>query len=215
MKADLVIVDNHNLFRNGLKVLLRTAMPDELGAIREADSGEALLKLAREQHFHVVLMDIEMPGMSGVEATGLLLKEHPDAKVIALTMYQDKDYYLRMIQAGASGFLVKDAEIGEVREAILTVLGGGEYFPGDILLQLLKREEQLPEREHAAEQLSERELEVIGLICKGLSNQEIADRLFLSKRTIDNHRANILEKTSCRNTASLVIWAVKNRIVEV
>ncbi|MFZ5942372.1 MAG: response regulator [Bacteroidota bacterium] len=215
MKWNLVIVDNHSLFRNGLKVLLRTTMNDYLGEIYEAESGPDLLRLTERCSFDVALMDIAMPEMSGIEATTRLLRICPQVKVIALTMFREHDYYLQMIHAGASGFLVKDAEITEVKEAILSVMEGGEYFPGSVLIELLKREEQAAVKDKAAEHLSDREVEVISLICKGLSNQEMADQLFLSKRTIDNHRANILEKTGCRNTASLVIWAVKNRIVEV
>jgi len=215
MKWKLIIVDNHKLFRNGLKVLLRSAMSDVLDLIDEAESGPELLDRAADQHYDIVLMDIEMPAMSGVEATSALLKIDPATKVLALTMYRDHDYYLRMIHAGASGFLVKDADIGEVRQAIISVMQGGEYFPSSVLLELLKREESLPEKSGSEENLSVREVEVLRLVCKGLSNQEIADELFLSKRTVDNHRSNILEKTGCRNTASLVIYAVKNGYVSV
>jgi len=215
MKWNLLIVDNHKLFRNGLKVLLRSSMGDYLENIQEAECGPAALELAGKQHFDLALMDIEMPGMSGIETTVNLLGQDPSIKVIALTMYHDNEYYLRMIQAGASGFLVKDADIQEVQQAIISVMEGGEYFPSEVLLELLKRQERQEEKDQPAEPLSQRECEVIRLVCKGLSNQQIADELFLSKRTVDNHRANILEKTGCRNTASLVIWSVKNGIVEV
>jgi DNA-binding NarL/FixJ family response regulator len=128
-------------------------------------------------------------------------------------MFGDENYYTRMVEAGASGFLLKDSSIDEVLEAIQCVCEGGTYFSEAILSTLSS---QLPRTESAEEEesLSARELEILLAVCQGLSNQEIADQLFISKRTVNKHRANILEKTGCKNTASLVVYAIKHSLVD-
>jgi two-component system, NarL family, response regulator LiaR len=213
-KINLAIVDDHGLFRNGLKLLLSKSCDDIIEGIFEAESGEAFLRMMKGQKIDVVLMDIDMPGISGIETTRKALSENESLKIVALTMYGDDDYYLKMINAGAAGFLLKDAEMNEVRKAIIKVVEGETYFPGNILYQIIKGETG-SEIESQVTDLSERELEILELICKGLSNQEIADDLFLSKRTVDKHRSNILFKTDCKNTAQLVVFALKNKLVKI
>ena len=159
----------------------------------------------------VVFMDISMPTMNGDEATAKALALKPDLKVICLSMFGDENYYSRMLDAGAKGFLLKDSEIDEVFDAIATVADGGDYFCGALLDSMSGI---LHGSSRESESLSEREIDVLVGICRGLSNQEIADSLFISKRTVDAHRAKILEKTGCRNTASLVVYAIRNRLVE-
>ena len=128
-------------------------------------------------------------------------------------MFGDESYYQRMVQAGARGFLLKDSDIADVLQAIDTVEAGGSYFSPQLLTSLTGR---MHAREDAPdEQLSEREREILVAVCRGLSNQEIADELFISKRTVDKHRANILEKTGCKNTASLVVYAIRYGIVDI
>jgi len=126
-------------------------------------------------------------------------------------MYSEEEYYFKMINAGVKGFLIKDSTINEVREAIRIVANGGNYFSQEILYKLIKKGPELNKND---ETLSERETEILTLICRGESNQEIADKLFLSKRTVDKHRANILDKTNCRNTACLVVYALKWDLVK-
>jgi DNA-binding NarL/FixJ family response regulator len=212
-KINLAIVDDHYLFRNGLKLLLSKGCSDLIGKIFEAGSGSEFLSLMETEHIDVVLMDIDMPGMDGIETTTKAILADNTLKVIALTMFGEDDYCLRMINAGAAGFLLKDTGITEVRAAIEKVLRGETHFPDTILYKIIKNEtaEVNPVNET---ELSERELEILGLICRGYSNQEIADELFLSKRTVDKHRSNILFKTNCKNTAQLVVFALKNKLVE-
>jgi DNA-binding NarL/FixJ family response regulator len=160
----------------------------------------------------VVLMDISMPNMGGEEATRKALEIYPDLKIVTLSMFGDENYYTRMVDAGAKGFLLKDSAIDEVFEAIDVVVDGGSYFSDRLLSSLSNRLRSTATSD--SEHLSAREIEILLCICRGLSNQEIAEELFISKRTVDAHRANILEKTGCRNTASLVVYAIRKHLVE-
>lgn len=200
----VALVDDHSLFRSGLRGLL-----DRSGGVRvvgEATGGEEFLAMLPTLAVDVAMMDFSMPGMDGAEATRRALAVQPGLRVIALTMLGDAPYYARMVEAGASGFLMKDTPLDEVVGAIEAVAAGGTWFCKEVLQQALA--DTPPDGE--AEMLSAREIEVLACVCRGLSNRQIADELFISKRTVDKHRANILEKTGCANTASLVVYAVKN-----
>jgi DNA-binding NarL/FixJ family response regulator len=131
-------------------------------------------------------------------------------------MYGDEHFYSLMVECGASGFLLKDSDIDEVYAAIDAAASGDSYFSSALLDSLTRNMSRLATTASSDEDaLSEREIEILVEVCRGLSNQEIADKLFISKRTVDKHRANILEKTGCRNTANLVVYAIKNRLVEI
>ena len=210
----IALVDDHSLFRRGLKMLLTSYSDFEV--VAEASSGEEFLELMDTAQPDVVFMDYSMGGMNGAETTERALERMPELKVISLTMFGYNAYYSRMASSGAKGFLLKDSEFDEVVEAVSTVCDGGTYFSALLLesiSQSLRSVEGLPIDEH--DMLSDREVEILVGICQGLSTQEIADRLFISKRTVDKHRANILEKSGCKNTASLVVYAIKNGLVEV
>jgi DNA-binding NarL/FixJ family response regulator len=129
-------------------------------------------------------------------------------------MFGEQDYYFKMVDAGVKGFLLKNSDFSEVRMALETVMEGGNYFSRELLMNLVNSLKNSPEEMTPDSPLSDREREIILLICKGMSTQEIADSLCLSKRTVDSHRANILLKTGCRNTASLVVYAIKEKLVE-
>jgi DNA-binding NarL/FixJ family response regulator len=205
---NLIIVDDHTLFRNGLRVLLENHY--ENIEIREAGSGEQFLELLQQAVPDLVVMDISMPGMDGAEATRLALAEHPKLKIIALSMFGDEAYYYKMIDAGVQGFVLKDSEIAEVRDAIDTVMDGETYFSNELLLNVIRKIPHTSPTDSTTEiQLSGREMEVLQLICDGLSNQDIAEKIFISKRTVDKHRSNILSKANSRNTAQLVMTAIR------
>lgn len=214
-RYNVMLVDDHALFRNGLRTLLEGR--DGCHVTAEAADGEEFLRLLPESGADVVLLDIDMPGMNGIQAAEQALGSDPELKIITLSMHGDEDYYFRMVSLGVKGFLLKNSDIDEVTAAVAAVADGGSYFSQELLRTLVgSLKTAAPQSESRDEEsLSEREREILLLICRGLSNQEIADRLFISKRTVDKHRSNILFKTGCRNTANLVVYAIKNRLVEI
>ena len=207
----VVLVDDHSLFRNGLRGLLERS--GKCRVVGEAGSGEEFLALLPGAEADVVFMDFSMPGLDGAQTTERALALRPDLRIITLSMFGEESYYSRMVEAGARGFLLKDSQIDDVLDALRTVMDGGSYFSPQLLSSLASR---MHSRDDIADEpLSAREREILVLVCRGLSNQEIADTLFISKRTVDKHRANILEKTGCKNTAALVVFAIRCGIVEV
>ncbi len=214
-KLKIYIVDDHKLFREGLKLLLSTQ--DFVQHIYEASGGQEFIENLALVDCDIVLMDIEMPGMNGIEATEKALRLKPELKVIVLSMYGDEQYYYKMVDAGVRGFVLKSSGIEKVITAIHKVAEGENYFSEELLVNILNsmRDNNKPEPEIPDSEISDRELEILYEVCLGLSNQEIADKLFISKRTVDKHRANLLSKTGCRNTAALVMYAIKHKIINV
>lgn len=206
------LVDDHKLFREGLRMLLENS--SFISQVFEVSDGESCLQNMSEWKCDILLMDIEMPGIDGIETTRQVLEKYPDTQIIALSMYGDENYYTRMISAGAKGFILKNSGIQDVEDAIKSVMSGNNYFSQEILQRLIQGIGRTKKPKPMGD-LSQREEEVLYHICKGLSNQEIADKLYLSKRTVDKHRENILSKTNTKNTAGLVMYAVRNGIVEV
>lgn len=211
-KTRIIITDDHQLFRNGLKILLNAFSDFEVTG--EASNGDEFLNLIRENPADVALMDINMPEMDGIEATRKALKICPAIDIIALSMYGEEEYYYKMVDAGAKGFILKDSDISEVREAILTVRKGGSFFSQELLYHVIQKIKHR-ENESKTASLSRREKEILLKICEGLSNQEIAETLFISKRTVDKHRANLLGKTNSKNTASLILFAIRHKLIEI
>lgn len=200
-------MDDHSLFREGLHFLLSNL--DFVDEIYEAENGEQFISILKQQPVDIVLLDIEMPLMNGIDAAKRALKMWPEIKIIALSMYSDENYYSSMIDAGACGFLLKNSNFSEVRKAILDVWEGKNYFSTEIMQSILLRLNRKTQGE-PFDDLTEREIEILYYICKGLSNAEIADILSISKRTVDKHRENLLQKTQSKNTANLVIFAIKH-----
>jgi DNA-binding NarL/FixJ family response regulator len=211
-KIRILIADDHQLFRNGLRILL-DAFPD-FKVVGEASNGEEFLKILSDTPAEIALMDINMPEMDGIEATRKALRMNPGISIIALSMYGEEEYYYKMVDAGAKGFLLKDSDISEVKDAIMTVRKGGNYFSQELLYHVIQKIKNR-EFESKSANLSKREKEILFKICEGLSNQEIAETLFISKRTVDKHRANLLGKTNSKNTASLILFAIKNKLIEI
>lgn len=211
-KLKIYIVDDHSLFREGLKFLLNTS--DHITEIKEAQNGTEFINNFEAYHPDVVLMDIEMPELNGIETTKEALKRCPDLKIVALSMHSVENFYTEMIEAGAVGFLIKNSKFNDVETAIIEAYNNRNYFSPEILSYIVKSLNRKPETPDCHE-LTIREQEVLVHICQGLSNLEIGDQLYISKRTVDKHRENILFKTQCKNTAELVVYAIRNGYFEV
>jgi len=207
----ILLVDDHTLFRNGLKMLLDTLPGYEVTG--EASNGRDFLGLIAKHDYDIVFLDIEMPEINGIDAARKAIEQKPELKIITLSMYGDEEYYDQMVNAGARGFLLKNTNLQEVKSAIDAVMAGGNYFSQELMQNLLRNYKAIHEAKEADAELSEREVEILLLICSGLSNQKIGDQLFISKRTVEKHRANILCKTNCKNTAGLVIYAIRNQLI--
>jgi DNA-binding NarL/FixJ family response regulator len=216
-KIKILIVDDHDMFREGIKLLLSSGDKAEVAA--EARDGKEFLDIVEEVCPDVVLMDISMPVMDGIEASRLAKEKYPHIKILALTMFGDEKYYYQMIQSGIKGFVLKSSGINELMKAIIEVSEGKNYFSNELLCKLISNlsisKEQQVKNNDVADKLSSREIEVLVEIAGGLSNEEIAKKLNISTTTIRTHRANLLAKTCCNNTASLIMHAIKNKLIEI
>ncbi len=203
---NVAIVDDHEMFREGLVLVL--SQEDEINIVGDFNSGDSFLKAFGELDIDIVLMDIKMEGMNGIEATKKAKSLNPDIKIIAVTMFVEDSYYMQMLNAGAHGFVLKKAGKYELVQAIQEVHKGGNYFSQEILQKMAFK--AIAGKDEKEQQLSKREIEVLQLICKGLSTKEISEVLFISQKTVEVHRSNILRKSDQKNIAQLVIWAIKN-----
>jgi len=208
-KIKVIIVDDHLMVRTGLSLILKDN--DKLSVIVEAVDGDDFLHLLNNHSPDVVLMDINMPKMNGFEATKAAILRRPDLKIIALSMHDDEEYIESMMQAGAKGFLLKTVKADELYKAIEMVMAGENFFSQDVMKVLTKK---LYSKTIEGEQIiiNPREKEVLILLCNGLSTQEIAEKLNISPRTVESHRAHLLEKTNSKNTISLVLYALKYKL---
>lgn len=209
-KIKVFIVDDHDMFRQGVKTLLNTT--NRIEVVGEAINGKDFLEKFTHHDPDVILMDIAMPEIDGIEATALAREKNPDLKILALTMFGEEKYYYQMIQKGIKGFVLKSSGISELLKAIETVAEGNNYFSNELLVKLIQNVAITNNSEHPL--LTPREQEVLKWIALGYSNEEIAEKLHVSAATIRTHRTNLLHKTGCKNSASLVMWAIKNKIID-
>lgn len=213
----IILVDDHKLFREGLNFVI--SQIDEFKVVAEASDGREFLRLIDSTEADLVLMDISMPHVDGIEATKIAMEKYPDLKILALSMFGDEDYYYKMIQVGVKGFILKESGKEELEKAMWEVLNGGNYFSQKLLADIIANlnKPNTGQNRPGSEQVSltKREKEVLQLICTGLSNAEIADRLFLSLRTVEGHKSKLISKTGVKNSISLVMYAIKNKLVEI
>lgn len=204
----LLIADDHAVVRAGLRLLL-DSQPD-LEVVGEAQDGEITMSEVKRLHPDIVLMDIAMPGVNGLEATRAIKQASPDVQVLALSMYSDDRYFFQMLEAGASGYIIKGAEPDELLTAIRTVAQRKPYiYPGLVQKLLSHYQEQSAAMEALPEKLSPREIEILKLITEGLTGRQIGERLFLSPHTVERHRANLMEKLGLHNKAQLIKFAIQ------
>ncbi|WP_413670705.1 response regulator [Mucilaginibacter sp. Mucisp86] len=212
----LGIVDDHKIFRNGLKATLEDCGDFEL--VLEASNGKELIGLLTDKTPDVILMDIKMPEMDGIQTATHVHQHFKDIKILALSMFNEDKYIVDMMKAGASGYLLKNAEPEEIIEAVSTVYNKGFYFNEHLSITLIKQlvgNDQTDSIPNNKTDLNEREIEVLKLVCQECSNQEIADKIFLSVRTVEGYRARLFEKTGSKNLVGLVIYAIKRGIINV
>lgn len=210
-EIEIVLVDDHVLFREGLKFILSNISGYKIFA--EANNGIEFLEILKIHIPSIVIMDIAMPKMDGIEASTRAIKDYPELKIIALSSYDDEIYYKKLINAGVKGFLTKNSDTEEFEFAIKSVLNGREYFSQEILKNLINKKKTNPLASQI--NLTEREKEILLLICKGLSNNEIGESLFISPKTVDKHRTSLLSKTQSSNAANLVLNAIKFGLIEI
>lgn len=215
-KINIALVDDHKLFREGMKSILQQNEGFEV--IIEAENGQGLLdNLAKGNIPDIILLDLEMPVMDGIATLPNLEEKYPDIHVIILSMHSDESLIAHLMEKGANGYVLKDADADELRDAIEGTLKNGYFFSEVVskamLNQLVKKNKIKPAFKNNI-QLTDRETEVLMLICKELTTAEIAEKLFLSPRTVEGYRNRLLEKTGARNTAGLVLFASKTEMLD-
>ncbi|MCW3465596.1 response regulator transcription factor [Chitinophaga nivalis] len=213
----VAIADDHKIFRSGV---INTLVPYEnIRFVFEADDGLHLLQSMELQRPDVILMDLKMPNMDGIEATIKVKEKYPDVKVIILTMYEDDNFIVHLVENGANAYLLKNAEPEEIYEAICTTYEKGFYFNENVNLALLKKvlhknKQQFKPTLKNEIQLNDREQEVLKLICNECTTQEISEQIFLSPRTVEGIRQKLLEKLNVKNSVGLVLYAFRNGLIE-
>ncbi|MCF6356376.1 MAG: response regulator transcription factor [Draconibacterium sp.] len=213
-KISVIIVDDHKIFRNGLLLLLNNF--NFVNVVGQASNGEEFLEMLETKIPDIVLMDINMPRMNGIEATKIALEKYPELKIIALTTFLEDDYIEQMFEAGVEGYMLKRSDIDDFEKAIIRVHEGGNYFSEEIIKVItrnLNKNKNRRVRDLKLPQLTSREIEILDLVCEGLNNEQIAELLFLSPKTIEKHKSNLFQKTQTFNTVNLVIYAFKNQLV--
>jgi DNA-binding NarL/FixJ family response regulator len=221
-KTRILIADDHDVVRSGLKMLLRSHAG--FSVVAEAADGEEAIRMADKHRPDVAILDISMPKLDGIEATKIIKKRHPEIHVLILSVHKNEEYAYQVLKAGASGYMLKNAGKKEIVEAIRSVLAGEQSFSPDISQMIVdgfvKRTKEpepadgdihLPK---SGSTLTERELQVLRFIAQGLTNRQIAERLFLSFRTVNTHRANLMQKLDIHDTAGLVRYAINAGIIK-
>lgn len=213
-KIKIMIVDDHQIVRDGIKLYLEKHADFEI--VAEASGGEEALKIIQEADLDLVMIDINMTGMSGIETTQHIMKDHSHLRVLALTMHNDYQHIKAMMDAGASGYILKNCDEEEVVGAIKAVVNDEIYYSKEVAQTVMNN--MAKKKKKATHEmmtpLTPRELEVYKLILDEMSNQEIADKLFISVRTVEVHKRNLLEKTGAKNSTGLVFYAIKNDLFD-
>jgi len=208
-KRRLVIADDHTIVREGIRSLLEAR--EDFIVLGEASTGREAIRKVEELQPDIVIMDVSMPDLNGLEATRQIKKRFPDCKILVLTMYEDKESIRRMLQCGASGYVVKKSAVSQLFDAIEAVVKGDAFFSPSISRIVL--EDYIKEPDASDRILSSREIEVLQLVAEGRTNKEVADLLHLSVKTVEGHKDNIKKKLNIRDTAGIVKYAIKEKII--
>lgn len=212
-KIKLALADDHTLFRQGLIALLNDY--EELKVVTEVPNGLELVQSLKEKPVDVAIVDYEMPEMDGLETTRQIRLKYPDTKIISLTMHNSEELIMQLLDKGSNGFLLKDFDSEKVVDAIYAVIENGYYFNDhiskDMLHHVMKKKKLKPRFGISA--LTDKEIQIIRLICEEKTNKEISEILNLSPRTVEGSRAKIIQKINVKNTAGIVLYAIKNNII--
>ena len=215
-KIEIIIMDDHEVVRDGIRTVLGQA--DDIVIVAEAENGEEAIRLVEEYKPHILLADITMPGMSGIDTAEIISRDFPKTKVIIFSMHEDEEYISKAIENKASGYLSKNAEKEEMVQAIHTVAQGGQYFSSDVSQTMLSSyvSNAINDKDSTAQKthLTNREAEILKMVSAGLRSKEIADKLFISTRTVETHRNNIMQKLDVKNTAELIRFSLENKLIE-
>jgi two-component system response regulator NreC len=209
------IADDHKIVQDGLKSIFKDL--DGFSVVGSADNGKSCLEDIRSgMQIDVVLMDIDMPKMSVLEVTRFAKVERPDLKIMGLSMHNERGIIQSLIDAGADGYILKNSDGGELEKGIKTILSGKKFFSTEVTMTLLGQTEEIESNQNSEElkDLTEREIEILRLIAEGYSNKEIGDKLFISHRTVDTHRTNLMRKLDVHNIAGLIKFALKNGLID-
>lgn len=210
----ILIADDHKIIRSGLIALFKYDNSDI--DIAEANNGKEVISMLRNNSYDVVLMDIGMPELNGIEATEIIMSEMPDTKILVFSAYDKEKEVRKMLELGALGYVLKDDAPDELFEAVKSVSEGKQYLSRNVSSKLLNNLLFKNDGKHEigqGEAISEREIEILKYICDGFTNKEIGDKLHISDRTVDSHRRNLLQKTGCKNSAELVKYAFTKGII--
>ncbi len=210
-KTNIALVDDHEMFRSGIKLILSQNSNWEI--VIEAINGNDFLCQLESFMPDIVLLDISMPELNGYETAKLALEKYPNLKIIVLSMLSDEEYYFKMIEAGAKGFVLKNSGVDELTCAITEVAKGNNYFAQDLLKKVIFRVNN--QNVEAQLALNDREKNVLTYICNGYTNKEISDKMCLSVKTIEKYRHSLIAKTETRNTAHLVMHAILNKLIDI
>ncbi len=209
----ILIVDDHEFFRNGLKMVVnRLKYASVLG---EASNGKEFLELQDEKQADLVLLDLQMPIMDGIEASEIAIKKFPNLKIVILTMFDDEEYIDKMMDIGVHGFLLKNITKELLDQALQSIASGNTYYSPELWSYFGKKFAEQKKDDKTELHFTRREKEILQLICDGLSNREISEELFISERTVIGHKSNLLSKTNCKSTISLLSFAIKNKLVTI
>ncbi len=208
----VLLVDDHTMIRDAIKEYFSDSTNFVLKA--EAENGKEALKTMRDNSFDLILADINMPEMDGLEMTSHIMAKYPNQKILVLTMFDDPFKIKKMVELGVSGYILKNSSKSELLKAANSIVLGETYYSQEVYKSLMKLyEPQKNNRLTFEKPLSSREIEILKLIVKEYNNQEIADKLFISIRTVETHKRNLLEKTGCKNVAGLVMYAVEKGLI--
>ncbi|MBI9055240.1 MAG: response regulator transcription factor [Bacteroidales bacterium] len=215
-KIRIVLVDDHQMFRDGVKSVLSDE--ENMEVVGEVGNGNDLFELLKSNTPDLIITDISMPEISGIEVTKYVSENYPDIKILILSMHTNEEFITKALSSGANGYLPKDTSMNELLDAINTIYKGDNYFNkniSDTILKSIIDKSKNNQNNSKNEKLTKREKEVVQLVVDGLTNKEIADKLFISIRTVDSHKNNVMQKLNLKSSVELVKYILKNNIIDI